>query len=924
MTTVPRLHSAPQRRRSRPGTQRGFTLAEILVAIAVFAVISAIALTLYDQLQKSFKQGENAAFQQQNTRIAFDRMVADLRMAGFNYNPDGDGLRPDEQIEGMWANALTIRGDFDFETADAASPESTLGGSGMTFGIVSIGNDEIVTYALGKPSGAGGTTLTFDADVSAVPRDGTVETVQLPNVYTDMNSPPYTLYRITLKPGGTPLSSIADKVPIADDVRSLEFTYYDAAGNVITTMAGGADTTANIAARKEIARVNVSIVGMTKDPDLAYLDPADTNPASRNYRKFELSSDVTPRNLGFVGVPDLDLNDPTTPTGLAVCPGHCKGLRVTWNANPPQDNVVKYQVSYGPSILNQGFDDDVFATNHYLDNLAMGSAYVVSVSAVDGAGNESDPRAYSSPITVQNTTTPEPPASLTATNISAATAVPNQIDLSWPRPVKNTTPTALACDGAPNTPVRDLLGYRLYRGATSTFDPNIPAQVQLSWDPNQLPGAMGAPAFSDNSVINCRTYYYKVLAEDKCGLQSSPFTAGSGEADTSVPPSAPINVQAINLGLGSALITWDPVNLDTSSPRAPIVIDTYKVWGAVVQQSTDPNLATYNLIYDGPVASISTPSYTDSAMPSPPLGFDYYYRVSAKDDCPNESAMSLPALVTTCSFGGTVTLSMSPGGNPVGGNQTIDVTVSGTPVMRGQIRVVDDNTGAVILNQSFSSPPYTTTWNVTSTATVGHTYTVIGAAEDPTGCVGTDSISGLGVVPVAPCCIVVSNPTVTNNTTLGNISGSTKNNQVGFDIESLCTFPVDIIGLEVDWVDNTPSVCGSSPANPQLAAWTITGFPDVVLSPETNPSSGTTTPLSIFDLTVSPFTVYPMSPGVPRTQTFVFTKDMAFKCGNKVGVNDIGIFYETSDGQTCFISVIPDASNPSLTLCDVNLDPNCP
>jgi len=891
-----------------------------MVAIAVFAVISAIALTLYTQLQKSFKQGENAAFQQQNTRIAFDRMIADLRMAGFNYNPDGNGLRPDEQIEGMWQNALTIRGDFDYETSDATSPEDTLGGTSMTFAVVSTGNDEIFTYALGKPSGAGGTTLTFDADVSAIPRDGTVETVQLPNVYTDMNSPPYTLYRITLKPGGTALSSIADKVPIADDVRSLVFTYYDGAGTVITTMAGGNDSTAAIADRKNIARINVSVIGMTKDPDLAYTDPTDTNPKSLNYRKFELTGDVTPRNLGFVGVPDLDLSLPSTPTGLSVCPGHCQGLRVTWNANPSADGVVKYEVTRGPSILSQGFGVDVFATNHFIDTLAQGTSYVVGVGAVDGVGNTSNPRAYSGAVTVTNTTTPMAPASLTGTSIAGGTAVANKIDLAWPKPLMNVS-GAPVCD--PNSAVRDLLGYRLYRGATAGFDPNIPAQVQLSWDPNQLSGAMGAPALSDASVVNCRTYHYKVKAEDKCALGST-TTGGSGEASSNVIPSTPVNVQAMSMGPATSLLTWDPVNLDTASPQAPIVIDTYKVWRAMVQQMSDPNLASYSLVYNGPVASVATPSYTDANIPTINPGHDYYYRISAKDDCPNESATSMPALLTTCAFGGTVSVGMSPGGNPVGGIQTITVTVSGVTPVSAQIRVVDDSTGAVIVNQSFSGLPYTASWNVTSTTSPGHTYTITGSATNSSGCVGTATISGVGVVVAAPCCIVVSNPTVTKNTTLGSVSGSLKNNQVGFDIQSQCAFPIDIIAMDVDWVDNTVSVCGGSPANPLLTAWTFTGFPNVVLSPPTNPSSSTTTPKSIFDLSVSPFTIYPMAQGVSKTMNYVFTKDMAFKCGSKTGVNDIGIFYDTSDGQTCFISVIPNATSPGISLCDANLDPNCP
>src|SRR3954463_10741507 len=69
--------------------QRGFTLPEVLISIAVFTIIFVAALAIYDQSNKVFKRGVEAAEMQQNVRVAFDKMVADVRMAGFDYDRDG-------------------------------------------------------------------------------------------------------------------------------------------------------------------------------------------------------------------------------------------------------------------------------------------------------------------------------------------------------------------------------------------------------------------------------------------------------------------------------------------------------------------------------------------------------------------------------------------------------------------------------------------------------------------------------------------------------------------------------------------------------------------------------------------------------------------------------------------------------------------
>ena len=155
-------------RRTLKGSASGFSLIEMMIAAAIFSIVAAVVFIFYTAAQKSYKAGENFTDQQQATRVGFDRMLSDIRLAGFNTNPDGDASRVDEQVEGAWDTAVTIRGDFDFEDPTAsATPESTL--KGAVYNIVSTGNDEIVTYALAKPGNTGPTgpdtlTLTLDPD----------------------------------------------------------------------------------------------------------------------------------------------------------------------------------------------------------------------------------------------------------------------------------------------------------------------------------------------------------------------------------------------------------------------------------------------------------------------------------------------------------------------------------------------------------------------------------------------------------------------------------------------------------------------------------------------------------------------------------------------------------------------------------------
>ena len=84
---------------SRSRGQRGFSLAEVITATAIFAVIFIAALMLYDRGNRVYKQGVEASDMQQSTRVAFDKLVADLRMTGFDFDRDGT---PQSALASAW------------------------------------------------------------------------------------------------------------------------------------------------------------------------------------------------------------------------------------------------------------------------------------------------------------------------------------------------------------------------------------------------------------------------------------------------------------------------------------------------------------------------------------------------------------------------------------------------------------------------------------------------------------------------------------------------------------------------------------------------------------------------------------------------------------------------------------------------------
>ena len=737
--------------------EAGFTLAEMLIAMAIFIIAATVAFLLYDNAQRSFKKGEEATEQQQVTRVAFDKLISDLRMAGFNYNPTGNPLRPDEQIEGAWPTAVTMRSDLDAEDPTlAVAPETTLA-AGSIFSVVSTGNDEIVTYVLAKDAGnVGGDTLTFFADKDS-PRNTSTEQIDINNVaLANQNDPPYTLYRVTLDTTGA-----AVKEPMADNLKLLTFTYYDASGNVIdsATMTGS-EAAANKANRAKVRRVTVDVVGMTPNDEIGYTDPSDTVTATQKRRKFDLISDVQPRNLGMVGAVDVDSVPPTTPTGVASCAGHCGGMVMNWNQNPTSEQVSVYNIKYGTSSTTMTSLASSALPPAYISALSDASSYYFAVQAQDSAGNKSPWSATVGPVTLSSNTVPSQ-----VQNLSASPSGPT-MNLSWDPVSDNTDAGASAavsgCD--PNRPTRrDSGGYKVYRKKDPSGAFTVPGGADAFF-----PAA--STSYTDSSASLCGTYGYRVTAIDggcSAPLEGAASAMATAATSASAKPAAPTNTEARAIAGNHVALSWNAVTQDTASPTPNTIgIERYNVYTALVDSSLgeSPSTVTYALLTGGNL-SCSTPTTCQhiNGGTGVTATVTRWYKVAAATDCvaPYDEGYLSPPFMMQCLFDATLSITTpADGSQVVAGTVPIGVGVSGgTTYTRADFTATRVSTGtqpspqpAADTTWSSSSPNFATTWDATGLA---GSYRLAALVTQADGC--TKSVSStVDVVPPVACCLTVS------------------------------------------------------------------------------------------------------------------------------------------------------------------------
>ncbi|NIA11936.1 MAG: prepilin-type N-terminal cleavage/methylation domain-containing protein [Nitrospiraceae bacterium] len=96
--------------------KKGFTLVELLVAMAITSIVAVAIFTAFQSQQKSYLIQDQVTEMQQNLRAAMDIMVRDIRMAGYSQGASGSGItdiRP-RDINNNVDVAITGNGAFKF------------------------------------------------------------------------------------------------------------------------------------------------------------------------------------------------------------------------------------------------------------------------------------------------------------------------------------------------------------------------------------------------------------------------------------------------------------------------------------------------------------------------------------------------------------------------------------------------------------------------------------------------------------------------------------------------------------------------------------------------------------------------------------------------------------------------------------------
>lgn len=220
-------------------TQRGFSLVELLTALAISSVVVASMYGAFVRQQRVSTQQEQTTEARQNARLSMDAMLEEIREAGFDPGGfAGAGVKEADATHIRFTRDLNCNGSL-----ASSAPKRN----------VTDNTSEDIAYVLNTTTQVLGRRGYLDDQLS----------------------------------GGTQ--------PVASNIIGLNFCYI-----LSTNLSGSCTSNPGLSDLPNIRAVQIALTARATAPDSQYTDPDPHNSAQyRHYRKATLTSLVHLRNLGI-------------------------------------------------------------------------------------------------------------------------------------------------------------------------------------------------------------------------------------------------------------------------------------------------------------------------------------------------------------------------------------------------------------------------------------------------------------------------------------------------------------------------------------------------------------------------------------------------------------------------------------------------
>jgi len=269
-----------------PKNKTGVTIIELLIALVISALLVAGIYKTFIGQQKTYTVQEQVVDMQQNARVAINKMMREIRMAGFGGLEgvlNNGGVNGFTEIITPGTNSITIVGGFEQIKRSDGTPIVIETASG---------NQITLNYATNEFDGATHRFISIGGVESNTVQSRSVKTLTLDQPIL-FNHPPGTpifkIQAITYSvgtSGGKPAllrneNTGGGNQPLAENIENIQFEYFDVDGNPLAHP---------ISDPKLIRMVRVTVTARTDrlDPDFKSGD---------GYRRRTITSNIYVRNM---------------------------------------------------------------------------------------------------------------------------------------------------------------------------------------------------------------------------------------------------------------------------------------------------------------------------------------------------------------------------------------------------------------------------------------------------------------------------------------------------------------------------------------------------------------------------------------------------------------------------------------------------